>query len=286
MATRTSPSRPAFTLIEMLVTLAIMLTTFTMSVAFLAAAYQKQGANATARQVQNWLVTSRERAKRDMLPSGVRLIVDSNNNVTRAQYLQKPVDFTGGTMSVASGSTTVQFTGVTLTGKVFPGDYLDLNGIGPPHRITDVSATSVTLFTQSGTSPFPYAIPATSNYRILRQAQPIAGEPTLTLTDKGIIDITNSRNLGTNAAPVLTTANGITYLDLVFAPSGELLVSSQNLNTLVLWVRDSTTSNPNLNGPVLVSVTGQTGFTCTHPVDTTLNGDPYSFTKLSRSSGL
>src|SRR5439155_20701225 len=101
---------------------------------------------------------------------------------------QQPEGFGGGRAAVAEPGKVVDFTDVNFHGgfgpdapelwPVRPGDYLELQGGGPMHRIEKVLTGSRLRVVQSSpTPPFPLAIPATSEYRITRAPRPMAGMP-------------------------------------------------------------------------------------------------------------
>lgn len=200
--------RPGFTLIEMLVVLGIILFVFGLSVAFLVTVYQKKDAPNGAQLVQNWLLSAKERAKRDMRPTGLRFIPNAQNHVQTIQFIQQPLDFTGGKVAVNAGSlNTARFTGVSLKDAqgnqlVGIGDYLEVFDGGQVHRImsVDYTAGTATLYSEGSTTAFANPVQPTDNYRIIRQVQVIATEPLLSLPSNVIIDL--NRSLDGNGIPI------------------------------------------------------------------------------------
>jgi prepilin-type N-terminal cleavage/methylation domain-containing protein len=90
-----SDSRPAFTLVEMLVVVSILLI-ITVAVVAVAPRFTDDRKLARAAdQMAQILLTVKQRAKRDLVPTGVRLYPDPQHNglVTRLQYIQQPDDF-------------------------------------------------------------------------------------------------------------------------------------------------------------------------------------------------
>jgi hypothetical protein len=94
--------------------------------------------------------------------------------------------------------------------------------------------------------------------------------------------------------------------DIMFSPQGNVM-NLRGVDSVVLWVRDYTKDvGPQLlpNQPLntypvsawpptgqpgdqfVILIQTHTGFIAEHPVDTTPNGNPYSFTQDARSSGL
>ncbi len=202
MSTPDHRPRRAFTLMELLVTIAIILVIAT--IGYFALPKNMAGDYNRVRgidQMMEWLLTAKQRAKRDQVPTGIRLVVDSTGLVTSVVYVQQPDalsgQVTGGQCtSTTSGSAgppavpaTASFQNVDFQGGastagqinealVQPGDYLSVNG-GPVHLITGVGAptgspptTTLTLYPSPlSTSPLP-----TSNYCFYRQPRPISGE--------------------------------------------------------------------------------------------------------------
>jgi prepilin-type N-terminal cleavage/methylation domain-containing protein len=96
--------RRAFTLIEMLVVMGIILLLATIGVAYLPKMSDNQKRTRAVDLVSQWLLTAKERAKRDRLPTGVRFIDPNNPSndptkpilVSQLQYVQQPDPITGG----------------------------------------------------------------------------------------------------------------------------------------------------------------------------------------------
>jgi len=82
----------------MLVVMGIILILATLGVAYLPKMSDNQKRTRAVDLVSQWLLTAKERAKRDRLPTGVRLLYDPNNLtlVSQLQYVQQPDPITGG----------------------------------------------------------------------------------------------------------------------------------------------------------------------------------------------
>jgi type II secretory pathway pseudopilin PulG len=107
--TTRSNRRAAFTLLELVVAMAIILFIAGMVVTFLYATnFQNQNGSRGAEQLQGWLLIAKQRALRDGLPRGVRLLQDPSNPqfVTKLQYIEQPDDYTQGYVRVPVGSAT------------------------------------------------------------------------------------------------------------------------------------------------------------------------------------
>lgn len=103
--------RPAFTLIEMLVVVSIILV-ITVAVVAVAPRFTDDRKLARAAdQLAQILLTTKQRTKRDLVPTGVRLFLNPSlagqgkgNLVTELQYIQQPDDFapTGSTVTLTA----------------------------------------------------------------------------------------------------------------------------------------------------------------------------------------
>ncbi len=280
--------RQAFTLIEIMVVITISLILAGIIAAFAPGFRDRQKVPRAADQLQGWLAISRQWAKRDRVPTGVRLIFEQGSNVvTELQYIQQPPNF----MVYSSNGTiwpiSISGTNVTLIGSpassgflgglpkasaaVQPGDYLVAQE--SIRRIKTVNdETSLTL-----ESPFACC---TLDYYIARSPRPIVGEASLKLPQDTVIDF---RGRSLNASSSST--------DIVFSPSGELISPVvANAPLVVLWICDnsklvSTSANPPAIGDdLLITVNPRTGMVACQQVGTP--GSPYSFCYDGRSSGM
>jgi prepilin-type N-terminal cleavage/methylation domain-containing protein len=99
---RTPLYRRAFTLIEMLVVIAIILVLAALAAAFMPRVQDSTKLTSGIDQLEQWLLTAKMRAKRDGLATGIRLIADANNPgmYSQAQYVQQPDPLSGGWLSI------------------------------------------------------------------------------------------------------------------------------------------------------------------------------------------
>ena len=121
--------RPGFTLIEMLVVLAILVTLFGLTVAFLPRVQERERAARGADRLQGWLLIAKQRALRDRTPTGLRLITDPGNPnwVRDLEYVQQPDDYSGGTFLgfFVEGDDGTQFMTARFSGVDFSGGMTD-----------------------------------------------------------------------------------------------------------------------------------------------------------------
>lgn len=145
-------------------------------------------------------------------------------------------------------------------------------------------------------------------YRITRAARPIAGEPEVILPRGVHVDILVT-NLGGGQpatrslpAPDVTTPPGALNIDVLFAPSGEVIGGLGSYGKVVLWMRDTSLGEPNINGAIvrgglppgdnrLLVIHTRTGNVTAHAVNTDVNAngiliDPYRYVRDGKSSAL
>ncbi|MFY7953032.1 MAG: pilus assembly FimT family protein, partial [Armatimonadaceae bacterium] len=247
----TLPARQGFTLVELLVAVAIMLVLI--GLALLVA---NSGIIGNARtssgsdRISGWLMQAREKAKRDDAPRGIRFIVGPDNFIREAQLIEVPEPYNmpvGNFVMVehvrpAMGAQTKRVfvvgpNAADVVNNVAPGDTLSLPSVGTIHRVTGIGAQFVQPV---GTSNFPAveitvaqplllpdlgaaALPAapvpptatptysSTTFGFLRQARPTFGEPPYQLPESVAIDTANCQ---------IQPVNG--NYDIVFSPTGEV----------------------------------------------------------------
>jgi type II secretory pathway pseudopilin PulG len=292
--------RGAFTLVELLVVLAIMISLAALAVAFVPNVAEAERAARGADRLQGWLLIARQQAKHDGVPTGLRLnpgtlypntAAPNSFYVTELQYIQKPGDFwlpntflspvagSGGLQLTASPASLIDFTGglgaQQLLWPVQPGDYLELQGGGPVHQIASVGPQNLALVSATTLSA------ATAQYRVIRSPRILNGENTLSLPQNVAIDLSTNVQYK-SGLPGL--GSPLTQpIDILFSPSGTIVGTAYS--KLIFWVRDVTQDANNPGGQTLVTVYCRTGFIAAQPVDTS-SGNPYSFTQDGRSSGM
>src|SRR5438874_732372 len=85
--------RSGLTLVELLVVLALMLLLAALGVAFVPKAAERAKSSRGADQLQGWLLIAKQWAKKDGVPTGIRMISDGNLYARDLQYIQTPDDF-------------------------------------------------------------------------------------------------------------------------------------------------------------------------------------------------
>ena len=296
--------RRGFTLIELLVVITMLAFLAALTALFFPRFQERQQVETAASNLSGWLLTAKQMAKRDGVPTGVRFLTTAgqivNHECNQCQYIQQPDDHAQGwyTGHHTGNAHIAQFSGANLNQQsqgqiaVQAGDFLEIYRGGQPRRIKQVNgANQLTL--EPGASPLP-GTPVTppptapTNYRIIRQPRVIAGEPTLNLPSDVVIDlgVLHGTNVKCSKIP--------SDYQILFSPSGAVIGSgAANPGYLYLYVRDNgqdTLRKINQNkvfegNPRLVAIYPRTGFIATHPVNPdTANHDLYL--KDGRSSGM
>jgi type II secretory pathway pseudopilin PulG len=179
---------------------------------------------------------------------------------------------------------------------VQPGDYLEINSLPPVYQIAGVSSKSQTTFTPPMTTAnqimtLNFNIPNTGPppampYRVVRAPRVLTGESVMQLPQDVAIDVLTSLF----TPDTIPTSPVQTNYDILFSPAGPLLRSGATTGKFALWVRDGTRDPGSPGEEFLVTVYSRTGLIASHPVDAVPGlaggGDPYSFIKDGKSSGL
>lgn len=279
--------RTAFTLIEMLVVIAIILMLAGLVVAFMPGVSARQQAERGAQLLRTNLLKSKYYAQREKRAAGIRFI-PAGGSCKDPLFIQKPDDFGGGTVTVAQASLSqATLAGADLYGNpILPGDSLEVGGSGLPHLIASTYVPGNA--TLPLVSSFTNAVPATSQYRIMRAPRPLIGEPPIGLPQDVGVDLTGTANL-TSAVIWNGTATPLSNTnptDVLFAPSGQVAGAYAGCDMICLWVRDTVVADPKKAFPILVVIYGRTGFITQHPVSPDTTAGPYEFALKARSSGM
>jgi prepilin-type N-terminal cleavage/methylation domain-containing protein len=302
MTSRNQAKRAAFTLVELLVVIALILILAALGVAFLPAIGDTARQARAATDLQQFILTVKQKALRDQVPTGIRLIpsvdpVTGYVKVHQCQVIQQPDDFAVSPVSsnpAADGklSATKLSHGVAINvpykGQIGPGDYLEVLGCGLMSKINSAGPYQVGKTQLILNNPLPINVQPTLQYRIVR-APRLTGDEPLDLPDGVIID-TDTNNKYNNLLPASAyPTSGVA--DIVFAPSGEVISSGVTTDSINLWVRDfkvgsngiPLAANPTDGQQTIIAIFVRSGLTAAHPPAP--GNDPYAFILDGRTSG-
>ncbi|MGH7226137.1 MAG: prepilin-type N-terminal cleavage/methylation domain-containing protein, partial [Gemmataceae bacterium] len=117
--------RDAFTLVEMLVVIAVILAISALAAAFAPRVNDNQNLSRAVDNLEQWLLTAKMRAKRDGLATGVRFIQvqgDLAGTYSQLQYIQQPDSLSGypntKTLTALNGLVTFSGEDFTMGGAV------------------------------------------------------------------------------------------------------------------------------------------------------------------------
>jgi prepilin-type N-terminal cleavage/methylation domain-containing protein len=292
--------RSGFTLVEMLVVIAIILALAALAAAFMPRVNENQRMTRAVDNLEQWLLTAKMRAKRDGLATGIRFVQtegDAPLTFSQVQYIQQPDPLSGGWWTAAgpvggvlssAGLGTVTFANVdfTLGGLplnqwlVQPGDYLEIRD-GGVYQIGAVTGPNTLTLAYAATAgsydaSLTIAAPGTTNYRILRQPRILIGEEPLSLPNNyavdmriipGPIPLTPPGILPNTIIPNNTTIPWSNVLvgpsgnyEILFSPSGAVVGSNAGNGTIFLTVYDMTMNPFDMNNVGIIGVQCRTGF--------------------------
>jgi hypothetical protein len=249
--------------------------------------------------MSEWLLSAKQRARRDQVPTGIRLQMDASGLYSQVVYIQQPDTLygvnVGGTCKATVGPvSTVNFANVDFLGAaaspgqagvalVQPGDYLYLPVIANSlHQVASVGLpaaglTPVTLLAPAQGGSTVNLAADTQNYQFFRQPRVLSGEEVKQLPGSVAVNIAMSLNV-----PV-RTVGALSYYEIVFGPTGAVMGSGTRSGKIVLWMQDyATDTTP---GPTtLISIQTRTGGIGAFPVAPGSNA--YAFTEDGRAGGI
>lgn len=263
--------------------------------------------------IQGWLLGAKQRAYRDQVPRGIRLVRSSDNPnwVRELVWIERPEDVRGepdpsgvtaqdrnhlqvpSPIRVPPGgpANSYVFLPWDATGGdiVLPGDWLKINTYeSQPYNIHRISAVTkngngsvLRLAAANGTPSIVLpggriGLAGDTRYQIIRGTRPMSGEPNLQLPSGVSVDL----DPATNGVSVLSgTADG---MDILFDQRGQLMGGNGVAGKVILRVRN--TDRPATFGQqIFVLVFSRTGLISACPVGDV--NDPYVFTRSLNQNG-
>lgn len=290
---RRDSAQSGFTLVELLVVMAIIAVIASISVYAIQPFQNRAAVNNGAVLLQSWLTTVKQRAIRDQLPRGLRLfegdeLFDDKGNpkvnlVTKCIFIEQQEDITG---AIAFSQGNLVNTVVPFPGNLGPTDYsyIEING-GILRKVTSAATTRIIL-----ARPLPTDIPAETGatFRIFRTPKAIsvttdtaaaATDDILRMPQGAVINLDASIQF--NATRGFGLTPDTPPLDIMFAPNGSVMFPAPNSDKIILWVtgtqRDANGNlNPLQGQPSLVVINSRTGFISAYAADISTGGNPYS----------
>ncbi len=282
--------RPSFTLMELLVVIALIGIMAGLAIYFVPSFNTSAKSARGAGDLQQWLNTARQRAIRDQSPRGLRILFDAAGLASKCQFLEQPDDLGGGSYFVSGTgftSLTLQTSGpgptysqVTINGANFndgsvqPKDYLEIHGTGLVHYISGVAGNVLTL-----QIPLQSAITTpTASFRIIRQPR-VVGDETFDLPRTIVVDGNTNGTYATQAGtssfieslPVDASGN----VDIMFSPTGVVMPGKTSKARIYLWVRSTEYTSAFDGEPTLIVVYLNSGLVASYAVNVGNASNPY-----------
>ena len=251
--------------------------------------------------VQSALLSARNRAKAERLPTGIRFYdSDSNGKVDSVVLIQKPAPLDayavgGGGNPPTAGSLTVTMLGndaniafsnsYPVQGNIKTNDFIVLDS-GDVAKVDLVNPNSVVSLSGSYSSGFSSALTALpTKFKVYRGAVELSGDTPFELSN--IIDIFYIGSAGSlTSPPILLSVSGA--FDIIFNPDGSLNNSSSEVY-LHLHNFEAVAGDYSRDAILAVrKMSGSIGVYELGPVDlvTPANHNPYVFAKDPRNKGI
>lgn len=245
--------RTAMTLVELLVVMAIIVIFTAITAAFYPANQADRELSRFSSTVQSALLSARNRAKAERLPTGIRFYADSNGKVGSVVLIQKPAPLDGsivGPVSLNVMTGVISFPAAYL-GVINPGDFMLLESGDVATIATAIPNATVT----NASSGFNQNLNAFGvKYKIFRGAIDLSGDTPF--------EISNIIEIRAPGSGELSTAS-----DIIFNPDGSLnnlpsdvYLHLHNFESLASdYSRDAILAVRKMSGSIGVYEVGPTG---------------------------
>ena len=285
-------TRTGMTLVELLVVMAIIVIFTAITAAFYPANQADRELSRFSSTVQSALLSARNRAKAERLPTGIRFYADSNGKVGSVVLIQKPAPLDayavgGGGNPPTAGSLTVTMSGndanitfpnsYPVQGNLKINDFISLDSGDVAKVDSLVNPNSVKSLSGSYSSGFSSALTALpTKFKVYRGAIELSGDTPFELSN--IIDIlfTGSAGSFTNAL-----APSLLYFDIIFNPDGSL---NNSTSEVYLHLHNLESPASDYSRDAILAVRKMSGSIGVYEVGPT--GAPYQFAIDPRNKGI
>ena len=296
-----------FTLVELLVVMTIMVVFASLTAAFYPSLKADNAISRVSTMVQSNFVAARQRAKRDRVPTGIRMQLDADGRCTQLLLVQKPEELnvnTLGSITAAAGGVLTFVNDLRQDGYedlIFPYDCVVNNSSGESLAVKGINqglnpADKKQAFYESNFSVPNFNQLPFSDYRVIRMPRTIPGENKVDIPDEYEISLSKfgsivagKESFSRSNLPISTTVVGGVF-DIIFDPTGT--VSSSGLSgDAVLWLHKFTNEPTDFSNDALICIRKINGKVGSFPVDRLNNSNPtdfspFGFTKDPRNEGL
>ena len=245
---KSTQTRTAMTLVELLVVMAIIVIFTAMTAAFYPANQADRELSRFSNTVQSALLSARNRAKAERLPMGIRFYdSDANGKVDSVVLIQKPAPLdayavgagTPGQLTATPVESPPMSGVIVATDFTFPptypiennvkiGDFIALDS-GDVAKIDVIypPSNSIRSLSVSYSSGFSFTMPTSiTKFKIYRSPIELSGDTPFELSN--IIDIFYIGSAGSlTSAPISLSASGA--FDIIFNPDGSLNNSTSDV---------------------------------------------------------
>jgi type II secretory pathway pseudopilin PulG len=281
--------RTGFTLVELLVAIGIAIVLAGLAALTFPNFRQSTAVTNSVNQLQATLSVAKQRAIRDKLPRGVRLIYTGDPFVTELQFIEQPepiVPPVGSSLVIPNGTgaplpwtATINFPSPAHAADVHGllsttaqgEDVLEIEDFGGfVGRIMSAPTLSGATISFTVFENFPArqgsgGMTLFEGFRIRRAPKPLVGEPNVMMSKAGVL-IANSKGIALNAAN--------TGYDIMFNANGE--VSHAVVGQIHFWVAPLTGNAQ----PSILCLYTKSGYTAVY--DIAPGPDPYAYSRDGR----
>ncbi|MCX7666865.1 MAG: prepilin-type N-terminal cleavage/methylation domain-containing protein [Gemmataceae bacterium] len=279
--------RTGFTLVELLVAIGIAIVLAGLAALTFPNFRQSTAVTNSVNQLQATLSVAKQRAIRDKLPRGVRLIYTGDPFVTELQFIEQPepiVPPVGSSLVIPNGTeeswtATINFPSAAHAADVHGllsttaqgEDVLEIEDFGGfVGRIVSAPTLSGATISFDVRDKFPArqgsgGFTLFEGFRIRRSPKPLVGEPNVMMSKAGVL-IANSKGIALN-----TANNGF---DIMFNANGE--VSHAVVGQIHLWVAPLTGNAQ----PSILCLYTKSGYMAVY--DIAPGSDPYAYSRDGR----